>query len=334
MSPKVSVVMAVYQGERYLEQAIDSVLSQTLTDFEFIIVDDCSTDSTPEILRRYAERDSRIRLLRNAERVRQGESANRGIAVATGEFIARQDADDASFSTRLEKQVAFMEKHPKVTLCGTHAYIIDADSKPVTPQHLILNAEKLYAELQLKRCWITNGSTMFRRSEGINYRGKFICEDMDLFIQLFQQDKLISIMPDCLYQYRLSRSHLTSARKLEQDFHSQFCVECYRRMAETGEDDYAAWDPESELARMQNQEGGNPVLVDAEFNYRRGLLFQFFSHKVYGSAMGHALYLLTHFPPWKMGLRWLGICLFVLAKGAVCLPLGFSRRAGFDWPEE
>ncbi|MGC8880316.1 MAG: glycosyltransferase family 2 protein, partial [Anaerolineae bacterium] len=95
MTPAISVIMAVYNGARYLREAVDSILNQTFTDFEFIIVDDGSTDETPAVLDEY--NDPRIVRLRNAHNLGLTKSLNRGLHVARGRYIARQDADDLSY---------------------------------------------------------------------------------------------------------------------------------------------------------------------------------------------------------------------------------------------
>lgn len=117
--PKISVLMAVYNAETYLPEAIDSILKQTFSDFEFIIIDDGSTDRTTEILQQYSNKDSRIRCFQNAENHGLATSLNRGIEIARGNYIARMDGDDISLPNRLEQQIAFMENNSQVGICGT-----------------------------------------------------------------------------------------------------------------------------------------------------------------------------------------------------------------------
>lgn len=115
--------MAVYNGEKSLHAAVDSILSQTFTDFEFIIINDCSTDGTRNILETYAIQDSRIRLLHNETNLRLPTSLNRGLSVARAPLIARMDDDDISLPERFAKQYAFMQANPRVDVCGTAFYI-------------------------------------------------------------------------------------------------------------------------------------------------------------------------------------------------------------------
>src|ERR1700719_1618949 len=122
----ISVVMSVFNGQAFLVEAIESILGQTFRDFEFVIVDDGSTDSPPEILNRFAKQDERIRIHRHANKGR-AESLNIGIALANGEYIARMDADGISLRIRLEEQVRFMEEHPDVGLLGGGFELISDD---------------------------------------------------------------------------------------------------------------------------------------------------------------------------------------------------------------
>lgn len=122
--PKVTVLMAVYNGERYLREAIESILGQTFQDFEFLIVNDGSTDSTRDIILSYD--DPRIRLVDNAHNLGLARSLNRGLKLAEGQFVARQDADDISEPKRLARQVAFLERQTDVALLGTWYKEIDA----------------------------------------------------------------------------------------------------------------------------------------------------------------------------------------------------------------
>ncbi|MEM8598299.1 MAG: glycosyltransferase family 2 protein [Bacteroidota bacterium] len=126
--PTISVVMAVYNGERYLRQAVDSILDQTFTDFELLCIDDGSTDATPEILAAYAARDARVRVLSQANRGLIA-SLNRGVSEARGGLIARMDDDDVSHPERFDQQVAFLKAHPEVGILGTVAAYSDADGE-------------------------------------------------------------------------------------------------------------------------------------------------------------------------------------------------------------
>jgi glycosyltransferase EpsE len=124
VSPKVSVVTTVYNGEPYPDRAIPGILGQTFKDFEWIIVDDGSQDRTPEILADLARRDPRVRVF-SPGRLGLTAAANYGVSQARGEYVARQDFDDTSFPERLRRQVDFLDAHPEVGVVGGHYVLVD-----------------------------------------------------------------------------------------------------------------------------------------------------------------------------------------------------------------
>jgi glycosyltransferase EpsE len=124
MTPKVSVVTTVYNGEPYVDRAIPGILAQTFQDFEWVIVDDGSQDRTPEILQDLARRDPRVRVF-SPGRLGLTAAANFGVEQARGEYIARQDFDDCSYPDRLKLQVAFLDANPKVGVVGGHYVLVD-----------------------------------------------------------------------------------------------------------------------------------------------------------------------------------------------------------------
>jgi glycosyltransferase EpsE len=124
MTPRVSVVTTVYNGEPYVDRAIPSILAQTFTDFEWILVDDGSQDRTPEILRELAQRDSRVRVF-SPGRLGITKAANFGVTQARAEYIARQDFDDRSHPDRLRRQVAVLDSDPKIGVVGGYYLLID-----------------------------------------------------------------------------------------------------------------------------------------------------------------------------------------------------------------
>jgi glycosyltransferase involved in cell wall biosynthesis len=159
--PKVTVLMAVYNGERFLREAIESILGQTFQDFEFLIINDGSTDDTREIVLSYD--DKRIRLVDNEHNLGLPRSLNKGLKIAEGKFIARQDADDISEPKRLSRQVAFLEAHPEVALLGTWYKEIDAQGDIIGSRELPCNYTEIRWSL-LFFCPFVHSSVMLRRS--------------------------------------------------------------------------------------------------------------------------------------------------------------------------
>jgi len=157
---KVSIVMAVYNGENVIRPTVDSILNQSFTNFEFIIVDDCSSDDTVKIIESY--QDPRIVLIKNSVNSGQTKSLNTGLRAARGEYIARTDAGDTSYPQRLEKQVTFLEKNPDVAVLGTSAIryneegrIIDVVHMPVTEiairQRLLVTTPVVHISVMMRK---------------------------------------------------------------------------------------------------------------------------------------------------------------------------------------
>jgi len=124
-NPQVSVLMSVYNGFPYLSEAISSILQQTYSDFEFIIIDDCSVDGSLQLIEKYAASDARIKLIKNQSRLGLGASLRHGVEIAVGQWIARMDSDDISLPERIEKQMEYVVAHPQIDILGSYAIDID-----------------------------------------------------------------------------------------------------------------------------------------------------------------------------------------------------------------
>jgi len=122
-APRVSAIIAAYNGERFIRSAVESIVNQTFRDFELIVIDDCSTDGTVQILADL--KDERLRVIRNERNLGIAKSLNTGLAVAKGEYVALQDHDDVSFPTRFECQVGFLDKHVQIGMVGSSYTVID-----------------------------------------------------------------------------------------------------------------------------------------------------------------------------------------------------------------
>lgn len=137
MTPMISVLLPVYNGEKYLREAIDSILNQTYRDFEFLIINDGSTDKSVEIIQKY--NDSRIKLIHNKENMGLIYTLNKGLDLANGQYIARMDADDISLPNRLKLQVDFMENHSNVGMLSGNVISIDSNSKVISQKWWVDN---------------------------------------------------------------------------------------------------------------------------------------------------------------------------------------------------
>ena len=129
--PLVSVVMPVYNGERFLKDAIESILNQTYKNFEFIIVDDGSTDDSLKIIKEYQKKDKRIRLIENKKNLGQAKSLNKGLSLAKGKYYAKMDSDDIACKKRIEKEVDFLERNNDYVIVGSNLEIIDENNNTI-----------------------------------------------------------------------------------------------------------------------------------------------------------------------------------------------------------
>jgi hypothetical protein len=211
-SKPVSVVMPVYNGERFLSAALDSILSQSFTDFELIVVDDSSTDTTAEILDRYASCDPRIQVHRQPRNSGVTEALNAGIRHSCGHLIARMDADDVSLPHRLETQVRFMEANPQVAVVGGWVRRIDAAGRPGRV-HKYPTEPALLAWSMLFFNSLAHPTVMMRR-EAIDTRHAYSTEypkneDYELFMRLSLSERLANI-PEPLLLYRVWGGNVSS----------------------------------------------------------------------------------------------------------------------------
>lgn len=215
--PRVSVVMPAYNAEKYIGEAIDSILDQTFTDFEFIIVNDGSTDRTKEIIQSYD--DPRIVYLENDNNSGIVLTLNKGLDAAQGEYIARMDADDVAVENRLEKQLAVMDAELEIGALGTGTRIF-GEGMESTDTHSTLDSDKLKAELLFSTC-MCHPSVMLRRSvleeNCIRYNAQFKgAEDFEMWWQIVRVSRLKTI-PDVLHCYRIHPNQVT--QKKDEEYH-------------------------------------------------------------------------------------------------------------------
>jgi glycosyltransferase involved in cell wall biosynthesis len=226
--------MPVYNAERYVAQAVRSILGQTFGDFEFCILDDGSTDDSPCILKHFADRDPRIRLTRRPHRGLVS-SLNELIDQSRGEFLARMDADDISVPGRFARQVEYLRGHPECVLVGSRVWEADADGDPVAEIPTLADHEEIDAHhFQAKGPAVPHPSVMMRR-DAVLAVGKYhdypLSEDVDLFLRLAEHGKLARV-PEFLHIYRLHDSNYSaSAESWEQSYriHCRILTETFRR---------------------------------------------------------------------------------------------------------
>ena len=238
--PRVSVLMPLYNGKAFIEESLRSVQAQTFTDWEFIIVNDCgSDDGCADIVRAYAARDPRIRLIQCTERLGIAASLNKGLDAAVGEYVARVDVDDPSVPERLEKQVAFMDAHPELVLCSCKERTITP--KGTSIEDLPTDPEEVKAAM-LFGCVMPHGAMIMRKSvldhHGWRYSEGYLIEDYELWIRVILSGASVANMDEVLVDRRWGFNNISigkgnayqeEMRQLSRQFISALGVDvhCY-----------------------------------------------------------------------------------------------------------
>lgn len=215
MNPLVSVVMSTYNRADILKESVDSILNQSFTDFEFIIINDCSTDSTLDIISSYS--DSRIKLISN--RSNYGCTFNYHLAnnLAKGQYVAHIDDDDVSFPARLQKQVEFMEKNNDISLLGT---LIETFGDGKRPSWVFYEESNILEFVMNFYNPICHSSVMYRKSfvdkQSINYDvSKKCAQDYDFYKQIILKGGKLANLPEVLVKYRMHKNRLTDVKETQ-----------------------------------------------------------------------------------------------------------------------
>jgi len=217
VTPRVSVLMSVYDGEAFVAEAVDSILAQTFQDFEFLIVDDGSTDRSARILADYAGHDPRIRVLRQQHRGLIA-SLNRGLNEARGVYIARMDADDVALPERLVLQVTFLDANPSVAALGGAIELIDERGQSIRIAHYPTLPDDVRTEMikgnQLAHPAVTMRADLVRSLGG--YRPAFRhAEDYDLWLRLDEKADIANL-PQLLLRHRIHDRKVSIVHALAQ----------------------------------------------------------------------------------------------------------------------
>lgn len=212
MLPLISVIMSVYNGETYLAEAVESVINQTFANFELIVINDCSSDSTGSILAELSSKDSRIKVHTNEVNLRLPASLNKAISLCQGKYVARMDADDICLPDRLEKQYQFMEEHPDVALSSCRFMTVKngvyaSGGAGGRCDNDALRAMLLVANPILHPGVIAKAEVM----KQLCYDETLTCtEDLELWTRIVMANLKIQILPECLMIYRLHDKQITS----------------------------------------------------------------------------------------------------------------------------
>lgn len=212
MRPDISVIMSVYNGETYLAEAIESVINQTFKNWELIVINDCSTDSTSEILAGFASKDERIKVHTNEVNLKLPSSLNKAISLSIGKYIARMDADDICLPDRLEKQYKFMEENREIDMSSCRFMTVKngvymsggaggrCDNQALRTMLLVTNPI-------LHPGVIAKAEVMKK----LGYDTTLTCtEDLELWTRMAMENFKMQILPECLLIYRLHDKQITS----------------------------------------------------------------------------------------------------------------------------
>lgn len=216
-NPEISVLMSVYNGKKYLQKSIESILNQTFSNFEFIIINDASIDNSLEIIKSFS--DSRIVILNNSENLGLTKSLNIGLKQASGKYIARLDADDLSFENRLEKQLSFIKKN-NLSLIGSSAILIDELGNEIGKKIKPENPTEIKFHLLLKNPFLH--SSLFFKKEDIEkigyYDEKFIfAQDYDLVSRLSHSGFNLGNISEPLIKYRIQKNSITENKDYRKE---------------------------------------------------------------------------------------------------------------------
>ncbi|MBD2022176.1 glycosyltransferase family 2 protein [Leptolyngbya sp. FACHB-36] len=216
--PPVSVLLPAYNSQRYVAETVESILAQTMSDFELIIIDDGSTDDTLKILQQYAAKDSRIRL---SSHENQGVSRTRNqlLAQAQGEIIAVMDADDVALPDRFARQLEFLQTHPEVVCVGAAHEVIDEEGRLLTCLILPEDDAEIQRQALAGHGSICHPCAMIRRSALLQVGGYderlLSAHDLDLWLKLGEVGQLANLK-DVLMRYRINTQSVSAKNPKEQ----------------------------------------------------------------------------------------------------------------------
>jgi len=240
--PKISVIMSVYNGENYLKESIESILSQDFKNFEFLIVDDGSNDKSYTILKGYAKNNKRIKIFKNNDNLGLTKSLNLLLNHAKAPYIARMDSDDISLPTRLSKQYKFLSQNKDIFLVGTRAFNINSKGKIISHPILPTNSIEISDTLPKINC-IHHPTIMFR-NEGYSYREKFIyAQDYDFYLNLLSAEKNFYNLKEPLLKYRITEDSVSHRESLKQRKFAKEARKFYLERVKNGTDSYNIFKP-------------------------------------------------------------------------------------------
>jgi glycosyltransferase involved in cell wall biosynthesis len=239
-NPKVSVIMGAFNTSRYIDECIQSVLGQTFQDFEFIIINDGSTDDTLKIIKKY--KDKRIKIIDNKKNLGVSNSLNKGLKISKGKYIAIMDSDDIMLPERLKITYEYLEKNKDIFLVGGAIYFIDDKGKILGKNVPVSGFENIKKRLKTKNCF-WHLTIMFRNDAKNRYREKFrYAQDYDFITLIVTRRKKVNNIDQILTKYRIHNSSTSYSKRTKQDMFVNKIAEFYNQRLRTGKDDYDKFD--------------------------------------------------------------------------------------------
>ncbi len=243
---QVSVLLNVYNEEKYLAQCIESVLNQTLKEFELVVVNDGSTDRTLEIVRHYMGQDRRIVLVNLETNVGRAGAINIALEHARGELIAKLDGDDFFYPNKLRKQVDYLERHRDCFLVASGVDMVDENSRRMLTVKPLKTSKAIADRLLMKNTLFH--STILFRNAGIKYREKFLyAQDYDLYLQILARGERIDALQDVLAGYRVQTASVSFTRMGHQKLLANMAREMYQEAIAGKPGTYDNFDPKDIL---------------------------------------------------------------------------------------
>lgn len=220
MNPKISVIMPIYNCDKYLAAAVESILLQTFTDFELILVNDASTDDTLKIAQEYAKRDSRIKIINNKKNLNIAGSLNKGIEAAKAKIIARMDGDDISLPTRFQKQYELLTIREDVAVVGCNMLIMDSEGHEYDKRAYASDSFTLKKNI-FRYSPFAHPTVMYRKSavkECGGYNPQYSpTEDLDLWVRIGSKYEFANI-PEYLFKYRVFKQSSSHKKLRDVEF--------------------------------------------------------------------------------------------------------------------
>lgn len=233
-TPLISVILSSYNGTKYIRESIESVLNQSYTNLEFIIINDCSSDNTEDIISEYKKKDSRIIYIKNSSNLKLTASLNKGVEISQGKYIARIDDDDIwSDKDKLKKQVEFMESNTDYGICGTNMILINESWEEIGwVEHRISDIQ---IRSHISQSNQFSHSTIMMRKSILQLSGAYIdapynryTEDYDLWLRIWIYSKFYNLEDYCV-KYRVRPWSITWKKSLQQNINALRVYFKYRK---------------------------------------------------------------------------------------------------------